>query len=147
MANNLLDFNTGTSLVRQGSGADSMSLRTRRFGYILDRSRVDRLGVCLIVLSLLDLLVTYVLLANFYPDVYEANPVARWFFLRWNIFGMTIFKFTLVASVIVMGEIIERHRRGLGKVVMVFACVAACAVICQGLQIYSGLAFDSSWGS
>jgi hypothetical protein len=119
---------------------------SRRFGYALDRSRVEALSLCLIVLSLLDLLVTYVLLYNFFPEVYEANPVAQWFFLRWNILGMTLFKFSLVASVIVMGEVIERHRRGLGQIIMIFACVAASAVVFQGLHIYSDLALEGLAG-
>jgi hypothetical protein len=120
--------------------------KTRRFSCIRDRSQIEKLSLFLIVLSLFDLLVTYTLLYNYFPDVYEANPVAAWFFLRWNILGMTLFKFSLVASVIIMGEIIERHRRGLGKTVMIFACIAAGAVIFQGLQIYSDLAFEGLAG-
>src|SRR5262249_10198842 len=92
-------------------------------------------------------LVTYVLLYSFSPVVYEANPVAQWFFVRWNIFGMTIFKFGLVALVIVLSEVLERRRPGLGKVVMVFACVAAGAVVCQGLQIFSDLGLGALEGS
>jgi hypothetical protein len=128
-------------------GQGVFSIDSRRFGCILDRSRVEALGLCLIALSLFDLLTTYVLLYNYFPDVYEANPVANWFFLRWNIFGMTLFKFALVASVILMSEIIERRRRGLGKGIMIFACIAASAVIFQGLHIYTGLAFGGVFES
>lgn len=126
--------------------SESSLVSSGPLAYVLDKSRVQTLSLCLIVLSLMDLLVTYLLLYNYFPDVYEANPVAQWFFLRWNILGMTLFKFTLVASVIVMGEVIERHRQGLGKTIMIFACVAAGAVVYQGLHIYSDLAFDGLSG-
>ena len=115
-------------------------LDLRRYSSILEKSRVEALGLCLIVLSLLDLLTTYVLLYS-YSEVYEANPVAQWFFHRWNIFGMTMFKFALVGTVVAACEIIERYRPGWGKVVMVFACIAAGVVVYQGLQIFRGLAF------
>jgi Domain of unknown function (DUF5658) len=45
----------------------------------------------LIVLSLADLLVTYSLLRRG-PAFYESNPVAQWFFARWNIAGMALFQ-------------------------------------------------------
>ncbi len=105
---------------------------------IWEKSRVESLALCLIVMSLLDLLLTYVLL-NSYAEVYEANPVVLWFFHRWNIFGMTIFKFALVGVVIVASEILERRHRGLGRVILIFACIAAAVVVYKGLQIFLGL--------
>jgi hypothetical protein len=114
-------------------------LNWRRFSHIFEKSRIESLALWLIILSLFDLLLTYVLLYSF-SEVYEANPVALWFFHRWNIFGMTIFKFVLVGFVIAVSEIIERYRPGLGKLVMVFACVTVGAVVYKGLQIFMGQA-------
>jgi hypothetical protein len=108
------------------------------YALMLEKSRIQTLGVCLIVLSVLDLLLTYVLL-NSSPEVYEANPVAQWFFQRWNILGMTLFKFALVGVVLAAAEIIERKRPGLGRLVLIFACVAAGAVVYQGVTIFTGL--------
>ncbi len=109
------------------------------YRFISDKSRIEKLGFCLIALSILDLILTYVLLCCYSADVYEANPVAEWFLTRWNILGMTLFKFTLVAIVIVASEIIERHRPRWGNYVLTFACMAVGLVLYQGLQIYSDL--------
>ena len=71
----------------------------------------------LIALSAADVLVTYILLRRG-PAFYESNPVAHWFFLRWNIAGMAVFKFSAMGLVIVIGEIVERHRPGWGRVLL-----------------------------
>lgn len=67
----------------------------------------------LIALSVADVLVTYVFLQRG-PAFYESNPVAQWFFLRWNIAGMAIFKFSAMGLVVVICEVVERHRPGWG---------------------------------
>src|SRR5690349_14791977 len=46
----------------------------------------------ILVLSTVDLLLTYALLRQGL-QFYESNPVARWWFVRWNMAGMTVFKF------------------------------------------------------
>ena len=109
------------------------------YALISEKSRIQALAVCLIAISMVDLLLTYVLL-NSSAEVYEANPVAQWFFQRWNILGMTLFKFALVGIVLAASEIIERRRPGLGRLVLIFACVAAGAVVYQGMTIFTGLA-------
>ena len=110
------------------------------FNCVWDRSQVELLAGCLVALSLLDLLTTYVLLRNF-ADCYEANPVADYFFKNWNILGMSLFKFGLVGGVVAMSEIIERSRPRWGKLVLVFGCVAAASVVLQGVRIFSQMAF------
>ncbi|HEV8062143.1 MAG TPA: DUF5658 family protein [Gemmataceae bacterium] len=109
------------------------------YRFISDKSHIEKLGFCLIALSIFDLILTYFLLCSYSADVYEANPVAEWFLMRWNILGMTFFKFTLVAVVIVSSEIIERHRPRWGNYVLTFACMAVGLVVYQGLQLYSDL--------
>jgi len=77
---------------------------------------------------------TYLLLwqgGNFY----EANPVAQWFFVRWNIAGMTAFKFALVSVILVLSEIIERHRPGIGRAIMLLGCLTALAVTVHGFRL------------
>jgi Domain of unknown function (DUF5658) len=133
----LLDFVSDEQQVRLRPSSSSIALSP--LSLISEKSKIQSLAICLVAISLIDLLVTYVLL-NSSSEVYEANPVAQWFFQRWNIFGMTIFKFTLVAVVLVISEIIERRRPGLGRLVLIFACVAAGAVVYQGMAIFTGLA-------
>jgi hypothetical protein len=111
-----------------------------RLSFIWSRSQVELLAFCLIALSMLDLLTTYALLRSF-SECYEANPIADFFFKRWNILGMTLFKFSLVGVVITSSEIIERSRPRWGKVVLVFACLAAGVVVAKGMQILSLMIF------
>jgi hypothetical protein len=97
---------------------------------------VGPISIVLIVLSIGDLLVTYTLLRRG-GGAFEANPIARWFFDRWNMAGMTGFKFGMVAFVVLLGETIERHRPGLGRAILGFGCLGAAAVMIQGLRLLS----------
>lgn len=101
-------------------------------------SVVQYLALCLVGLSLADLLMTYLLLRAG-SEFYEANPVALWFFSRWNILGMTLFKFAMVCVVIALGEVIERNRPGWGRILLVAACAATAFVVARGLRLYVGL--------
>lgn len=100
-------------------------------------SSLEAESAALIFLSLADLMVTYHLLKTG-PKFYESNPVAQFFFVRWNIAGMAIFKFSVVGFVVVAGEIVERHRPGLGRFVVLIGCLASCAVVCYGLSLAFG---------
>jgi hypothetical protein len=116
-----------------------VSLRAKkRRSYFRDASVVQDLAVLLVVLSLADLLTTYQLL-RISPRFYEANPVAGLFFQRWNMVGMTLFKFALVGFVIALGEVIERHRPGWGRFVLGVGCIATAIAIVRGLQLYLGV--------
>ena len=95
----------------------------------------------LIALSAADVLVTYILLRRG-PAFYESNPVAQWFFLRWNIAGMAVFKFSAMGLVVVIGEIVERHRRGWGRALLSVSCLATAAVVWYGLRLVFGHAND-----
>ena len=111
----------------------SRSAATLRFLF-RDHSRLRTEAVVLVLFSLGDLLMTYLLLwqgGNFY----EANPVADFFYSRWNIAGMTMFKFGLVGFILVLSEVIERHRPGLGRAIMILGCVTALAVTVHGLRL------------
>ena len=95
----------------------------------------------LMILSAADLLVTYALLQRG-PSFYESNPVAQWFFLRWNIAGMTLFKFGLMAVVVVIGEVVERHRPGWGRTLLAASCLATAAVVWYSLRLLLGYGHD-----
>jgi hypothetical protein len=102
-----------------------------------ERSALEGESIALILLSLADLMVTYHLLKTG-PSFYESNPVAQFFFARWNIAGMAVFKFSVVGFVVVAGEIVERHRPGLGRFVVLLGCLASGAVVCYGLKLAFG---------
>lgn len=97
-------------------------------------SHVGREGVWLVVLSAVDLFVTYRLLWQG-GRFYESNPVAQWFFRQWNIAGMTGYKFGMVAFILVLGEVIERHRPGWGRAVVLFGAGAAAVVAAHGVRL------------
>ena len=60
---------------------------------------------------------------------YESNPIARWWLIRWNMAGMTAFKFLVVGGVIVLSEIIKRQRPGLGRAVLWLGSLVAGIVV------------------
>jgi hypothetical protein len=82
-----------------------------------------------------DLFMTYTLLRTG-PHFFESNPVAQWFFARWNMAGMALFKFSVMAGVIALGEIIERHRPGWGRFVLALGCLGAAYAVFTGLRLY-----------
>lgn len=108
-----------------------------------EASVLEQEVLALIALSAADVLVTYVLLRRG-PAFYESNPIAQWFFLRWNIAGMAVFKFSAVGLAIVIGEIAERHRPGLGRVLLLVSCLATAAVVWYGLRLVFGHADNGS---
>ncbi len=89
----------------------------------------------LLLLSLLDLLMTYALLRQGI-GAYEANPVARWWFTRWNIAGMSFFKFAVIAVVVVACETVERKRPMVGRFILWIGCAAAAAVVARGVSLF-----------
>jgi DNA-directed RNA polymerase subunit RPC12/RpoP len=103
----------------------------------LEASRLQGPSLCLVALSAADLFVTFTLLRTSHA-YYESNPVAQWFFLRWNMAGLAIFKFTVIGVVIALGEIIERRRPGWGRFVLMVGCAAAAAVVWHGLRLFLG---------
>lgn len=111
----------------------------RRFFHasVLESSRLEKEIALLIALSAADLLVTHALLTRS-PSFYESNPVAQWFFARWNIAGMTGFKFGVMGLVIVIGEVVERHRPGWGRGLLAASCLATAAVVWYGLRLLFG---------
>ncbi len=103
--------------------------------YTHETSRLQWYILILVALSLADLLVTYFLLQKS-EEFYEGNPIARWFFHRWNIKGMIFFKFGVVASIVVVAELIERRRPHYGKFILIIGSIATAAVVLYGANLY-----------
>jgi hypothetical protein len=118
-------------------GSDRDSAGALLSAIALEASQLQGLSLCLVALSAADLFVTFSLLRTSHV-FYESNPVAQWFFARWNMAGMTLFKFAVVGFVIALGEIIERRRPGWGRFVLLVGCAAAAAVVWHGLRLYLG---------
>ena len=99
------------------------------------RSLLQAEAVLFVALSAADLFMTYRLLQH--GRFFEANPLARWVFDRWNIAGMTAFKFALVGFIIILCETIERHRPRVGRAILLLGSVAALAAFLHGWRLLS----------
>lgn len=106
-------------------------------GALAESSQVQGLAVFLLLLSVADLLMTFTLLRA-HPSFVEGNPVARWFFHRWNMAGMALFKFGMIGGVIALAEVIERRRPGWGRFVLLVGIVGAAYAVWKGLGLYIG---------
>ena len=89
----------------------------------------------LVVLSAADLFMTFALLQTSHRFI-EANPFADWFLSRWDTMGLVFFKFSIIGGVILVSEIIERHRPGWGRFVLLVGCIGATYAFIQGLRLY-----------
>ncbi|QEH33085.1 hypothetical protein OJF2_15820 [Aquisphaera giovannonii] len=112
--------------------------RRRRRPATLEECRVQRPAVALLLLSGCDLFMTFALLRRS-PAYFESNPVAMWFFARWNMAGMALFKFGAVGVAIAACELVERKRPGLGKLILILGCVAAAYAFVQGYRLILGV--------
>lgn len=90
--------------------------------------------VWFVFLSAMDVMMTYVVL-RFGGS--EANNVAAWILYHWGFIGMIIFKFVLVALVIIICEYVGRRNRSYGRLLIHAGLVLTClpVVIAFGLLI------------
>ena len=123
-------------LVSKPTGTDSIWSLIRESA--LGTSQLQEFSLCLIALSIADIVMTCTLLRTGH-GYYESNPVAGWFFARWNMTGMVVFKFAAIAGAIALGEMIERRRPGMGKLVLLIGCAAAAAVVWHSLRLFLGV--------
>lgn len=86
----------------------------------------------LLLLSVMDIFCTWTLLQRG-PHFVESNPVAAWFFHRFNVRGLVAYKFLLIAAVVVIAELVERVKPGRGRFVLRIGIIGAAAVV-----LYSG---------
>ena len=106
----------------------------------LGDGRLQGYSVCLLAASVADLFMTITLLRQ-HPGAYESNPIARWFYGRWNIAGMVLYKFAIVGFIIALSELIERRRPGWGKFIVILGCAGALYAFTKGYRLHGG--FDA----
>jgi hypothetical protein len=81
-------------------------------------------------LGLIDLALTCYLLQAAPGQVYEGNPIARWWLLRCGWVGLAGFKVAVVLLVLTAVQGIARSRPRTAARVLTFACGATALVIC-----------------
>jgi hypothetical protein len=91
------------------------------------------LCVLFALLSLVDLALTRWLLGRSRGQVYEANPIAKWFLERHGWPGMACFKGAVVLLVMGLYAIIVRYRPRAAWGVLTFGCASLSIVVCYSL--------------
>ncbi len=106
--------------------------------------------VWFVFLAAIDVMLTYMIL---HPVLFardatmtesrgtEENVVAGWVIERWDVPGMVAFKFALVAVVVVLCEVIGRHRDATGRriaewAVAITAIPVLVALVQMGMDLY-----------
>jgi hypothetical protein len=85
--------------------------------------------VLYILLSLLDLVLTRLLIQHNEGQVYEGNPIANWWLTQAGWLGLTAFKLGTVLLVAALSLIIAWYRPRVGGLVLSFACTALAVVV------------------
>jgi hypothetical protein len=90
--------------------------------------------ILFLCLSVADLCLTWHLLSHGEGQVYEGNPLARWWLVHYGWEGLTLFKLTLAGFVVGVTLLIARQRpRTAGKVLAVSCGILAVVVLYSGV--------------
>jgi hypothetical protein len=90
-------------------------------------------------LSLTDLSLTWWLLSHSDGQVYESNPVARWWLANHGWLGLAGFKVVGVLLVIGLAAVISRYRPRAAGRVLGFACAALTVVVLYSASLCRGI--------
>lgn len=88
-----------------------------------------------VLVSALDVLMTYILLSQGGGRFVEANPVARYFIHGWGPRGMVYFKFATVAFVCVLAQIIARHQPRAARGLLLGATFLVAVVVIYSFSL------------
>lgn len=102
---------------------------------------LERETCVFILVNALDVFMTYLLLVT--GSFRESNQLANYFIAHWGIRGMVYFKFSLVAVVTVIAQIVARKNMSTGRKLLNFgsAIVAGVVIYSFVLLIRSGYLF------
>jgi hypothetical protein len=85
--------------------------------------------VLFVILSFIDLYLTWRLVSLSGGCVYESNPIANWWLKSLGWLGLGIFKFSTMSMVATLTVIISRYRPRIGGLVLTFGCTTLSAVV------------------
>ena len=89
-----------------------------------------------VLVSALDLFMTYILLRQSETRFIEANPVARYFIYGWGFKGMVYFKFGMVALVCAISQIVAQTRPRLAQWLLNWATLVVAGVVIYSLALF-----------
>jgi hypothetical protein len=101
---------------------------------------LQRESALFLIVNVLDVMMTYLMLSDVpEPDgramFYESNPVAHWFFVKWELSGIVVLKFTMVAVVEVIAQIIAIRRLQLGRRLLEFGTLVVALVVLYSMYL------------
>jgi Domain of unknown function (DUF5658) len=88
------------------------------------------------LLSVADLTVTWWLLGNSDGDIYEANPIARFWLQRYGSLGLAGFKVSLILLTTFLIVIVARSRPRAAGRLLGFGCVCLTLVVSYSAALY-----------
>lgn len=89
--------------------------------------------ICFIVVSTLDLILTYFLLQKY--AIFESNPLARFFIDHWGLKGMVTYKFSLVAFIMIIVQMIAKIKQQTALSVLRFGIAVQTAVVIYSVYL------------
>lgn len=121
------------------NGAQPLSLWRKIVGIHLP---LERETAHFIFASTLDVLMTYIVMSHSAQEgvttrrIYESNPVARFFLDHWGLEGFVYFKFSLVAFVAVIAQMIATKRIRTARWVLNFGTIVVLGVVIYTLFLF-----------
>ena len=88
-----------------------------------------------VLVSTLDVFMTYVLLRQPGGQFVESNPIARYFIYGWGVKGMVGFKLSMTALVCVISQIVVRRRPLVAKWLLNGATLVVAGVVIYSLTL------------
>ncbi|GIX00725.1 MAG: hypothetical protein KatS3mg111_4057 [Pirellulaceae bacterium] len=86
-----------------------------------------------LLVSVLDIVLTNLLLRQ---GAIEANPIAAYFFYRWDFSGLVVFKMTVVAGVCVVAQWVARHNEATARRLLYVGIAIVGAVVVYSAGLY-----------
>lgn len=102
---------------------------------LLGTAAVQQETLLFVLISAMDVFMTYILLSQEGGSFVESNPVARYFIAGWGTKGMVYFKFGMVAFVCVLAQIIARRRPQVARWLLVGATIVSAVVVAYSVKL------------
>ena len=119
-----------TRFAEDSTGATSAPVRR-----LLRSANVQQEMALYVLVSALDVFMTYILLSREGSVFVESNPVARYFINGWGTKGMVYFKFGTVALVCVLAHVIAQRRPRVAQYLLRGAIALVAIVVIYSLKL------------
>ncbi|MEO1995224.1 MAG: DUF5658 family protein [Planctomycetaceae bacterium] len=87
-----------------------------------------------ILANVMDVIVTWRLLVQ--GQFMESNPIARYFLNHWGVAGMNYFKFSVVAVVAVIAQVVYTQRPTVARWLLIGATCVVSSVVLYSVSLF-----------